>query len=153
MIAAKLAGKVRFLLGLFCFEAFDCSAISMLGNAIGQPSWRMEKLNAADGQMTVTLRDQSVHRLPLSIFDDYIKPGCTGCADFTAKRSDISLGGVGSAPGMSSAIVRTAEGLGLFRIAEEMGYIESWDGLKLNAIENVGKIKLKKHSEKSRPCH
>ncbi len=109
--AAKLAGKVRFLLGLFCFEAFDSSAISRLESAIG-----------------------------------------SGCADFTAKRSDISLGAVGSAPGMSSAVVRTAEGLGLFSIAEEMGYIESWDGVKLDAIENVGKIKLKKHREKSRPC-
>lgn len=143
--AAKLAGKVRFLLGLFCFEAFDQQAITKMERAIGQPSWRIDKMSAGEGKMTVALRDGSIQTIPLSLLAKFIKPGCAACTDFTANLSDISLGGIGSAPGMTSAIVRTQEGMGLFKIAEEMGYIEAWDGVDVEEIEKVGKIKVRKH--------
>ncbi len=143
--AIKLAQKVRFLLGLFCFEAFSDSVIAKITSAIEQPSWCIDKLIASEGQMTVTLRDKSIQTIPLTMLTEFVKPGCTGCADFTAKLSDISLGGLGSALGMSSAIIRTPEGLGLFKIAEEMGFIESMDGVKVEAIETVGKVKLKRN--------
>ena len=143
--AAKLAGKVRFLLGLFCFEAFSDAAMARIENIMGQPSWRIAKMSAGDGQMTVTLRDGCIKSIPLPMLAEFIRPGCKGCQDFTAKSSDISLGGIGSAPGMSSVVVRTYEGMGLFKIAEEMGYIEAWDGVKTEDIEKVGKIKAKKH--------
>ena len=143
--AAKLASKVRFLVGLFCFEAFDQQAITKIERAIGQPSWRIDKMSAGEGKMTVVLRDGSVQTIPLQMLAEFIKPGCAACSDFTAKLSDISLGGIGSAPGMTSVVVRTQEGMGLFKIAEELGYIESWDGVKVEEIEKVGKIKVKKH--------
>jgi len=143
--AVKLAQKVRFLMGLFCFDAFNDSVIEKITNVIGEPSWRIDKLYAGEGQMTVTLRDRSVQSIPLPALAEFIKPGCKGCGDFTARFSDISLGGLGSAPGMSSAIIRTSEGMGLFKIAEELGYVESWDGVRVEAIEKVGKIKLKRN--------
>jgi coenzyme F420 hydrogenase subunit beta len=143
--AVKLAQKVRFLMGLFCFDAFNDSAIEKITSVIGEPSWRIDKMSAGDGLMTVTLRDRSVKSIPLPALAKFIKPGCKGCGDFTARLSDISLGGLGSAPGMSSAIIRTPEGMGLFKIAEELGYIESWGGVRVEAIEKVGKIKLKKN--------
>ncbi|OPY53140.1 MAG: Coenzyme F420 hydrogenase subunit beta [Methanosaeta sp. PtaU1.Bin112] len=71
-------------------------------------------------------------------------PGCRNCTDFTAMQSYISIGGVGSAPGMSSVIVRTEKGLGLFRIAEEMGFIEAWDGVNIEAIERLCRLKMKR---------
>lgn len=60
--------------------------------------------------MTVALRDRSAKRIPLQELASHVRPGCRACADFTAKQSDISVGGVGSAPGMSSVVVRTPEG-------------------------------------------
>ncbi|VVB72747.1 Coenzyme F420 hydrogenase subunit beta [uncultured archaeon] len=95
--------------------------------------------------MTVTLRDRSVRVIPLSELAGYVRPGCKACTDFTARQSDISVGGVGSAPGMSSVIIRTPEGLGLFKIAEEMGFLESWDGVRIDTIEKVGRRKLERH--------
>jgi coenzyme F420 hydrogenase subunit beta len=142
--ALKLASKVRFLLGLFCFEAFDSRAIEKIGIFIGEPPWRISKMSAGEGKMTVELRDGRVQRIPLHEIEQFVKPGCAACTDFTAKLSDISLGGIGSAPGMTSAIVRTPEGMGLFKIAEEMGYIESWDGVKAEEIEKVGRVKVKR---------
>jgi len=142
--AMKLSQKVRFLLGLFCFEAFNDSVITRITDIIGQPSWRIDKLYAAEGVMAVTLRDKRVQTIPLSALAEHVRPGCKHCTDFTAKLSDISLGGIGSAPGMSSVIIRTPEGMGLFKIAEEMGFIESWEGVRLEAVEAAGRIKQKR---------
>jgi coenzyme F420 hydrogenase subunit beta len=47
---------------------------------------------------------------------------------------------------MSTVVIRTEEGMGLFKIAEEMGFIEAWDGVNVKAIEKVGKMKLKRNN-------
>ncbi|MGA9097917.1 MAG: Coenzyme F420 hydrogenase/dehydrogenase, beta subunit C-terminal domain [Methanotrichaceae archaeon] len=143
--AIKLAQKVRFLIGLFCFEAFDDSLISEITRRLGVPSWRIDKMVAAEGEMVVTLRDGDQKIIPLAELGDCVKPGCKTCDDFTAKLSDVSVGNIGSAPGMSTVIIRTPEGMGLFKIAEEIGFIEAWDGINISAIEKVGKIKLRKN--------
>lgn len=96
--------------------------------------------------MEVKLRDGSKKAIPLSELADHVKPGCRSCADFTAKMSDVSMGSTGRAPGMSTVIARTQEGLGLFKIAEEMGFIEVEDGVNTQAIEKVGRLKLKRNS-------
>ncbi|HWQ18508.1 MAG TPA: Coenzyme F420 hydrogenase/dehydrogenase, beta subunit C-terminal domain, partial [Methanotrichaceae archaeon] len=143
--AVRLAQKVRFMIGLFCFEAYDDSLISEITGRLCIPTWRIDKMNAAEGKMEVTLRDGSQKFIPLSELADHVKPGCRSCADFTAKMSDVSVGSIGSAPGMSTVIARTQEGLGLFKIAEEMGFIEVDDGVNLEAIERVGRLKLKRN--------
>lgn len=142
--AVKLSHKVRFLIGLFCFEAFDDSLISEITGRLDVPPWRIDKIIAADGQMAITLRDGSQKTITLSELAGCVKPGCRSCADFTAKLSDVSVGSIGGALGMSTVIVRTPEGMGLFKIAEEMGFIEVWDGVNVKAIENVGRIKLRR---------
>lgn len=142
--ASKLAHKVRFLIGLFCFEAFDDSLISEISRRLDLPSWRIDKMRADQGKMFITLHDGCVKTIPLSDLKGCVKPGCRGCRDFSAKLSDLSVGGVGSAPGMSTVIIRTPEGMGLFKIAEEMGFIEVWNGVDAKAIERAGEIKLKR---------
>ena len=143
--AVNLAQKVRFLIGLFCFEAFDDSLISEITRRIGVQSWRIDKMVAADGLMTVTLRDGARKTIPLSDLAGCVKPGCKTCSDFTARLSDISVGSIGSAPGMSAVLIRTEEGMGLFKIAEERGFIEAWDSVDVKAIERAGRIKLKRN--------
>ena len=96
--------------------------------------------------MIVTLRDGCQKIVQLEELAGFVKPGCKSCNDFTAKLADVSIGSIGSAPGMSTAIIRTPEGMGLFKIAEEMGFIEAWDSVNIKAIERVGKIKLKRNS-------
>lgn len=46
---------------------------------------------------------------------------------------------------MSTVIVRTPAGMGLFKIAEETEFIEAQDGVNVEVIEKVGKIKLKRN--------
>jgi coenzyme F420 hydrogenase subunit beta len=143
--AVKLVQKVRFLIGLFCFEAFSDDVIAEITGRIGVPPWRIDKMSAGEGQMTVTLRDRSMKSIPLAELEEYVKPGCRACTDLTAKLSDISVGGLGCAPGMSSVIIRTPEGMGLFNIAEEMGFIRVSDGVNIEAIKKAGGQKIRKN--------
>jgi coenzyme F420 hydrogenase subunit beta len=143
--AMKLAHKVRFLLGLFCFEAFSDQLIPEVTRRLCVPPWRIDKMSASDAMMTISLRDGGIKTIPLPEISGYVKPGCKACADFTAKLSDVSVGGVGSTPGMSVVILRTPEGVGLFKIAEERGFIEAKEGVKVEAIEKVGKLKLERN--------
>ncbi|OPY53808.1 MAG: Coenzyme F420 hydrogenase subunit beta [Methanosaeta sp. PtaU1.Bin060] len=143
--ALKVANKIRFLIGLFCFEAFDDSLAEEISGRLGVQPWRINKMIAANGMLSVSLRDGSIKTIPLSELAGCVKPGCRACADFTAKQADISVGSIGSAPGMSTVIVRSDEGMGLFKIAEEGGFIEVWDGVRTDAIEKAGNLKLKRN--------
>ena len=143
--APKLTQKIRFLVGLFCYESFNDSLISEVSSRIGVPSWRIVKMNAGEGKLAVTLRSGGEKQLPLSSLTQFVKPGCRKCNDFTSKLSDVSVGSVGSAPGASVVITRTAEGAGLFEIAKELGLIETSDGVNVQAIEKIGKLKLKRN--------
>jgi coenzyme F420 hydrogenase subunit beta len=143
--SAKLTQKIRFMVGLFCYESFSDSLIPEISSRLGVPSWRIVKMNAGEGKLTITLRNGEEKQLPLSSLSQFVKPGCRKCNDFTAKLSDISVGSVGSAPGSSVVITRTAEGAGLFEIAKELGHIETADGVNVEAIEKIGKLKLKRN--------
>lgn len=143
--AAKLTGKIRFLVGLFCFEAFDDGLVPAVARRLGVPPWRIAKMNAGEGKLTVTLRGGETRSLPLSGLAEYVKPGCRSCNDFTAKLADVSVGSVGASPGASVVITRTPEGAGLLEIALEAGAVRDAGAVDAGAIEKVGKLKLKKN--------
>ncbi|MDF0591220.1 Coenzyme F420 hydrogenase/dehydrogenase, beta subunit C-terminal domain [Methanotrichaceae archaeon Mx] len=142
--AARFAQRVRFVIGLFCFEAYEGTLIPEISRLLGTQPWYLHKMNIGEGKISVKLRDGSHRSISLRDLAEHVKPGCKGCEDFTAKLSDISIGSTGSAPGMSTVILRTPEGKGLFDIANEMGFLEVADGVDIEAIEKTGRLKLKK---------
>jgi coenzyme F420 hydrogenase subunit beta len=144
--AKKIARKVRFVIGLFCFEAYDESLIEGIVEITGIPAWRFCGMDNAEGKMVIRLRGGGSETIPLHCLAEHVKVGCKVCADFTAKLSDISVGNMGSATGMNAVIVRSAEGMGLLSIAEETGLIEISDGVDVPAIEKAGRLKLTKNS-------
>ena len=144
--AVKLTGKLRFVLGLFCFEVFDGAMVADVAGRLGVPPWKIAKMNAGEGKMTVHLRGGEVKHLPLPGLSGHVRKGCKACPDFTSKSADISVGSVGSKPGLSTVVIRSAEGSGLYEIAKDMKYLEVMpDGPDLAAIEKVGRLKLKKN--------
>lgn len=143
--AQKIARKVRFAIGLFCFEAYNESMIKAITEIAGIPACRFEGMDNSEAKMTIGLRGGGSKTIPLHRLAEHIKTGCKACADFTAKLSDISIGNIGGAQGMNSVIIRTAEGAGLFDIAEEIGLLEVSDGVDVQAIEKAGRLKLTKN--------
>jgi coenzyme F420 hydrogenase subunit beta len=143
--AERLARKVRFLIGLFCFESFDGTLIMEISRRLGVPPWRIAGMNAGRGKLAVTFRNGETKALPLSGLKSLVRPGCFRCDDFTARLADVSVGSVGSLQGSSAVIVRTPEGAGLFEIAMESGLIEETGGVDVAEIEKVGRLKLNKN--------
>jgi coenzyme F420 hydrogenase subunit beta len=143
--AQRIARKIRFALGLFCFEAYDESLFKAITEISGAPAWSFDGMDNSEAKMTIGLRGGGSKTIPLHRLAEHIKTGCKACADFTAKLSDISAGNIGGATGMNSIIIRTAEGMGLFNIAEEMGLLEVSDGVDIQAIEKAGRLKLTKN--------
>ena len=45
---------------------------------------------------------------PVSELEEIIPSGCRVCTDFAAVDADVSVGSVGSAPGFSTVVVRSA---------------------------------------------
>ncbi|OPY28492.1 MAG: F(420)H(2) dehydrogenase subunit F [Methanocella sp. PtaU1.Bin125] len=143
--AVALTAKLRFVLGLFCFESFDNAMVQDVAKRLEVPTWNITKMNAGEGRMTVHLRGGEVKHLPLQSLGGHVRKGCKACPDFTARDSDISIGSVGSQPGLSTVVIRSAAGEGLFHIAEDLHYLEAVPGVDIGAIEKVGKLKLKKN--------
>lgn len=143
--AVKLMQKVRFVIGLFCFEAFDDAMINEVSKQLGVPSWRITKMNAGEGRLTVYLRGDEVKQIPLRSLGEHVRKGCVACPEFTSKSADISVGSVGSREGLSTVVIRSAEGLGLYEIAQDLQYIEAEPGIDTAVIEKVGRLKLKKN--------
>jgi coenzyme F420 hydrogenase subunit beta len=53
---------------------------------------------------------------------------------------------VGSKPGLSTVVIRSAEGMGLYEIAKDLHYVEPEpEGADIASIEKIGKLKLKKN--------
>jgi len=144
--AIKLSQKIRFAIGLFCFEVFGEGIVTEVSKRLGIPSWRISSMNAGEGKMTVSLRDGEIKTIPLSSLSEFVRKGCKVCPDFTSKSADISVGSVGSKPGLSTVIIRTTEGMGLYQIAEDLQFIEVIQGADTAVIEKVGKLKLKRNA-------
>jgi coenzyme F420 hydrogenase subunit beta len=135
------------VLGLFCFEVFDSAMVADVAKRLEVPAWKIEKMNAGEGKMTVYLRGGDMKQLPLPSLSGHVRKGCKACHDFTSKCSDISVGSVGSKPGLSTVVIRSAEGMGLYEIAKDLHYVEPEpEGADIAAIEKIGKLKLKKNS-------
>ncbi len=143
--SAKLTQKIRFLVGLFCFESFDEALLPEVTKQLGVPSWRIAKMNAGEGKLAVTLRNGEAKALPLSSLAGLVKPGCRKCNDFTSKLADVSVGSVGAAAGSSVVITRTVEGAGLLEIAREAGLVEVTGSADVAAIEKIARLKLKRN--------
>ncbi|HUL62811.1 MAG TPA: Coenzyme F420 hydrogenase/dehydrogenase, beta subunit C-terminal domain [Methanocella sp.] len=144
--AVQLSDKLRFVLGLFCFEVFDSTTVAEVARRLEVPPWKITRMNAGEGKMTVHLRGGAVKHLPLPGLGGHVRPGCKVCPDFTSKCADISVGSVGSKPGLSTVVVRSAEGSGLYEIAKDLNYLEVMpESPDIAAIEKVGRLKLKRN--------
>ena len=69
-------------------------------------------------------------KFKVSQLSGILPTGCNVCTDFTAVESDVSVGSVGSAPGFSTTVVRTA-------VAKEV-----WDYIKRTGNADVGEGKV-----------
>jgi len=81
------------------------------------------------------VKDNGGHKtthIPFDQLNDYMRPACNACNDFTNVYADISFGGLGSNEGFTTAIPRTEKGKKILMNAINEGVITC---LELNLDE------------------
>jgi coenzyme F420 hydrogenase subunit beta len=135
---------VRFTIGLFCFENFlmHADGRKYLTGKIGADLDQIEKINLKDN-FTVKLKDGRVIHIDLDDLGPIVRSECLACTDFSNYVADISVGGIGSPDGYTTAVVRNQPAQRLINQAISQGYIEE--------IERKGIIeKIEKMAERKR---
>jgi coenzyme F420 hydrogenase subunit beta len=116
--------RVALNIGLLCTEVFTYEGLMVekIQNEMGIPLADIKKFNVK-GKVLIYKKDGSLVEMKLKAAQEYARPECHHCGDFSAELADISCGGVG-AMGWTITILRTAHGEELFNRMVAEGLFE-----------------------------
>jgi len=146
----KPFGKaIRLVIGLFCTETFDYSALvhGKLREHYKLEPYEIRKLDVK-GKLEILKQDGGTVVVPLAELETCIRKGCHYCTDLTSVYSDISAGSIGSPAGSTTLIVRTATGNGFLESAVKNNKLTVGSGVDVATIEKLAKAKIKKNAGK-----
>jgi coenzyme F420 hydrogenase subunit beta len=105
---------VEFTIGLLCTEVFTYEGLMVekIQAEMGIPLTEVSKFNVK-GKVLVYKKDGSLAELSLHKAQEYARPECHHCGDFTAELADVSCGGV-ACMDWTITILRSARGEALF---------------------------------------
>ncbi len=143
------AKSIRAVIGLFCTESFDYTALmtkKLRQEYHIEPS-DIRKLDVK-GKLEVMSHDGNTISVPLADLEKCIRPGCACCTDLTATTADLSAGAIGSPAGMTTLIIRTKTGKALVDNAVRQKKLIIGAGVDTAAIEKLASAKIRKNSRK-----
>ena len=119
------ADSIVLTIGLFCMEnfSFDAKTRRALEKKLTAKLGDIRKLSIKDDVIVTTAGSRTVH-IPFDVMDEFARPACFACTDFSNEFADISCGGVGSPLGYTTAVLRTTVGEALYNRAKHDGAIE-----------------------------
>jgi coenzyme F420 hydrogenase subunit beta len=140
------ADSIVLTIGLFCMEsfAFNAKTRRALEKRLPVHLGQVRRLNIKDDVIVTTPKKGAIH-IPFSVMDEFARPACFACTDFSCEYADISCGGIGSLDGYTTAVLRTTAGETLYNRAKEDGAVEelrcrSADERRNTGTEMMGKI-------------
>ena len=74
-------------------------------------------------EMILSVKGKGEIRIGFEDLEEYARPACFACPDFTNVYADISFGGLGSDDGYTTVLTRTKKGQDIFREARAEGLI------------------------------
>ncbi|MBM4265767.1 MAG: hypothetical protein FJ144_04000 [Deltaproteobacteria bacterium] len=106
--------RVTLTIGLLCTEVFTYEGLMVgkIQNEMGIPLSEVEKFNVK-GKVLIYKKGGELVDMPLKRAQEYARPECHHCGDFTGEVADISCGGVGSME-WTIVILRTRRGEEMF---------------------------------------
>jgi len=144
---------IKYAFGLFCNENFTFTE---------QTRKKMEekfnfsfndiiKMNIKE-DVIFTLRNADPLRVSFDLIDEFMRPACRACDDFSNIYADISFGGLGSKDRFTTSLIRTPRGTKIYNEAIAKGYIVEFEEdnspvMKSKMIAKIigyGKEKLKR---------
>ena len=116
--------RVTLAIGLLCSEVFTFDGLmrDVIEGQLGINLADVAKFNVK-GKVLIDTRDGKRVEIPLKQAQEYARPECHHCADFSAELADISCGGV-AATDWTIVVLRTERGEALFDRAAADGVFE-----------------------------
>ncbi len=132
--------RVAFNIGLLCSEvfSFDGLMIDTIQNQMGIALSDIRQFNVK-GKVQIFKHDGTLVEMNLRKSQEYARPECHHCADFSAELADISCGGVG-ASNWTITIIRSRKGEEVFDAAVRDGVL---DVQPIEQFENSMKVLLR----------
>ncbi len=120
--------NIEICLGLFCYEnfLFDKSQIAKFEKDFKIKFRDIENINIKE-DLIFRLKDDKIIHVPFNHLNDYMRPACNACGDFTNIYADISFGGLGSPDKYTTVITRTEKGKDIFSRALDAGINKNLD--------------------------
>ena len=118
------SARVAFSIGLLCTEVFTYEGLMVekIEKDMGIPLTEIKKFNVK-GKVLIYKHNGELVEMSLRKAQEYARPECHHCGDFSAELADISCGGVG-AMDWTITIVRTAKGEEMFKAMTTEGLLE-----------------------------
>lgn len=115
---------VDFTVGLLCTEVFTYQGLMVekIERDMGIPLRDVQKFNVK-GKVLVYKKDGDVAEMSLHKAQEYARPECHHCGDFTAELADISCGGV-ACMDWTITVLRSERGEALFEDLVRRGLVE-----------------------------
>jgi coenzyme F420 hydrogenase subunit beta len=131
---------VDFTIGLLCTEVFTYEGLMVqkIQEDMGIPLTDVKKFNVK-GKVLVYKKDGDVAEMSLHKAQEYARPECHHCGDFTAELADISCGGV-ACMDWTITVLRSARGEALFDDMVNRGLLET---RPMEEFENSMKVMLR----------
>ncbi len=116
--------RVALAIGLLCSEVFDFQELMLdtIRDEMAIPLSEIRQFNVK-GKVQIFKKDGNLVEIPLREAQEYARPECHHCGDFSAELADISCGGVG-AQGWTITVIRTKRGEEVFHAMEQEGLLE-----------------------------
>src|SRR5262249_31303529 len=117
--------RVAFTVGLLCTEVFTYQGLMVekIEAEMGIPLAEVKKFNVK-GKVLVYKKSGELVEMSLHKAQEYARPECHHCGDFTAELADVSCGGVASMD-WTITILRTEKGEALFDDLVARGLVET----------------------------
>jgi coenzyme F420 hydrogenase subunit beta len=102
---------IQFTVGLFCMQCFSLDRLigSPFLKAHGIELEHLRKINVKK-DFYLHMESGDVIHVPLEEIESIARPACLACKRFSNDFADISVGGLGSPEGYTTAVVRTTRG-------------------------------------------
>jgi coenzyme F420 hydrogenase subunit beta len=132
--------RVALSIGLLCTEVFTYEGLMVekIEREMGIPLSEIQKFNVK-GKVLIYKKDGELVEMSLRRAQEYARPECHHCGDFSAELADLSCGGVG-AMDWTITIARTAKGEAVLQAMVEEGVLEV---RSMEEFENSTKVLLR----------
>ena len=134
------AERIALNVGLLCTEVFTYEGLMVgkIQGEMGLPLSEVQKFNVK-GKVLIYKKSGELVEMKLRHAQEYARPECHHCGDFTAELADISCGGVG-AMDWTITVLRTPRGEAIFDAMVSEGLL---DVRPMDEFENSLKVLLR----------